>query len=109
MVGLVAKVVALGPAVGAELWPLALVVVVAVMLGIAVYLRWFALLLAGPGADRPQTAEEPPAATEERTRAAGIRERGPTADAGARAVLVIGTAVLVLLSVLPGLLLGLVS
>ena len=109
VVGLVAKVVALGPAVGAELWPLALVAVVAVVLGIAVYLRWFALLLAGPGAGRPQTAEEPPAATEERTRAAGIRERGPTADAGARAVLVIGTAVLVLLSVLPGLLLGLVS
>ena len=48
IVGLVAKVVALGPAVDAGLWPLALTAVVAVVLGIAVYLRWFALLLARP-------------------------------------------------------------
>ena len=84
VIGLVAKVVALRPAVGAELWPLALVAVVAVVLGIAVYLRWFALLLAGPRAGRPQVEEEPPAATQEPTRAAGIRQRAGTATRGAR-------------------------
>ena len=109
VIGLVAKVVALRPAVGAQLWPLTLVAVVAVVLGIAVYLRWFALLLAGPRAGPPQVEEEPPPATQEPTRAAGIRQRAGTAHPGARAVLVVGTAVLVLLSVLPGLLLGLVS
>ena len=48
IIGLVAKVVALSPAVDAGLWPLALVAVVAVVLGIAVYLRWFAVLLGEP-------------------------------------------------------------
>ena len=52
IIGLVTKVVALRPAVDEGLWPLALVAVVAVVLGIAVYLRWFALLLADPGAAR---------------------------------------------------------
>ena len=52
IIGLVAKVVALGPAVDAGLWPLVLVAVVAVVLGIAVYLRWFALLLAEPEGPR---------------------------------------------------------
>lgn len=49
IIGLVAKVVALGPAVDAGLWALVAVAVVAVVLGIAVYLRWFALLLGEPG------------------------------------------------------------
>ena len=93
IIGLVAKVVALRPAVDAGLWPLALVAVVAVVLGIAVYLRWFALLLGEPdgAAERAAAAEE------------------PRAHRGATAVLVIGTGILVLFSVLPGLLLGLLS
>ena len=45
VIGLVAKVVALRPAVEQGLWPLVFVAVVAVVLGIAVYLRWFAVLI----------------------------------------------------------------
>jgi NADH-quinone oxidoreductase subunit N len=93
IIGLVAKVVALRPAVDAGLWPLALVAVVAIVLGIAVYLRWFALLLG-----------EPDGAAE---RAAAAQE--PRAHRGATVVVVIGTGILVLFSVLPGLLLGLLS
>ena len=97
IIGLVAKVVALRPAVDAGLWPLALVAVVAVVLGIAVYLRWFALLL---GAPRPVTP---------RGRPASALAGGPGRTVGATAVLVLGTGILVLFSVLPGLLLGLLS
>ena len=93
IIGLVAKVVALRPAVDAGLWPLALAAVVAVVLGIAVYMRWFALLLGEPdGAAERAAAAEPP-------------RRHP----GASAVLVVGTGLLLLFSVLPGLLLGLLS
>ena len=108
VIGLVAKVVALRPAVDAGLWPLALVAVVAVVLGIAVYLRWFALLLGEPRPEpRPEPTPEPDAEA----------EPGSTATAavpvpqhrGASAVLVLGTGILVLFSVLPGLLLGLLS
>jgi len=102
VIGLVAKVVALRPAVEQGLWPLALVAVVAVVLGIAVYLRWFAVLIGGAGA-RGDAGEmsEPGAATHEVST--------PASGGGARAVLVAGTVLLVLLSALPGLLLGLVS
>ncbi len=88
VIGLVVKVVALGPAVAAGLWPAVVVAVVAVVLGVAVYLRWFALLLADPGDD-----VNPSPAT----------GRGPLA------VLVLGTALLVVLSALPALLLDLLS
>ena len=88
IIGLVVKVVALGPAVAAGLWAVVLVAVVAVVLGVAVYLRWFALLLADPGHDAPPT---------------------PATGRGPRAVLVLGTALLVVLSALPALLLDLLS
>lgn len=97
VVGLVAKVVALRPVVEAQLWPLVLVAVVAVVLGIAVYLRWFAVLLAEPGETGPLAASQVvPTAPMVRRRAAQV-------------VLVAGTAVLVLLSALPALLLGLLA
>ena len=88
IIGLVAKVVALRPAVEAGLWPLVLVAVVAVVLGIAVYLRWFALLVGEPE-----------------------RRRMPCrpAAAGARVVLLTGTVLLVVLSALPALLLDLLA
>lgn len=98
IIGLVAKVVALRPAVEEGQWPLAVVAVIAVVLGIAVYLRWFALLLADPG---KASGEE-----------AGQGERqvsAPASGGSARVVLIVGTALLVLLSALPGLLLGLLS
>jgi NADH-quinone oxidoreductase subunit N len=88
VIGLVVKVVALGPPVAAGLWPAVVVAVVAVVLGVAVYLRWFALLLADPGDD-----VHPSPAT----------GRGPLA------VIVLGTALLVVLSALPALLLDLLS
>ena len=79
IIGLVAKVVALRPAVDAGLWPLALVAVVAVVLGIAVYLRWFALLLGEP--DGRAGGVEPP-----RPRSsAGDRARTARGDRRARA------------------------
>lgn len=45
VIGLVAKVAALAPVVGAGLWPLAIVAVVGAVLGVAVYLRWVAIIL----------------------------------------------------------------
>ena len=116
IIGLVAKVVALRPAVDAGLWPLALVAVVAVVLGIAVYLRWFALLLAEPTPAAADVADDTDAANgldaadaAEVTHGADAPVDRPLPHRGATAVLVIGTGILVLFSVLPGLLLGLLS
>jgi NADH-quinone oxidoreductase subunit N len=88
VVGLVAKVLALRPVVAEGLWALALVAVVNAVVGIAVYLRWLAVLLQDPGQDAP-----PP------TRIG----RGPAA------ALALTGAALVLTSVAPQLLVGLVS
>lgn len=88
VIGLVAKVVALQPVVGAELWPLVAAAVVAVVLGIAVYLRWVAVLV--------RREEGPPAAP-----VPGMRST--------RVVLVVGSVVLVLTSALPHALLGLLG
>ncbi|CAN7178294.1 proton-conducting transporter transmembrane domain-containing protein [Knoellia sp. LjRoot47] len=88
VIGLVAKVVALRPAIAAGLWPVAVVAVVAAVLGIAVYVRWFAVLFGEPEAGAPSRP---------RRRRASV------------AVAVVGAAVLVVTSVLPQLLVGLVS
>lgn len=97
VVGLVAKVVALRPAVDAGQWPLVVVAVVAVVLGIAVYLRWFAVLLAEPGEAGPLAASR-------------VVPTAPlTPRRLSRVVLVAGTAVLALASALPALLLGLLA
>jgi NADH-quinone oxidoreductase subunit N len=53
IVGLVAKVVALEAVVSGGLWPLAVVAVVGAVLGVAVYLRWVAILLGAGRAVRP--------------------------------------------------------
>ncbi len=92
VIGLLAKVVAMKPIVGVQLWPLAVVAVVAAVLGIAVYVRWVAVLFAGP---------EPEAGGQ--TLVVG------SAGAGNLTVLGIGTLVLVAMSVLPQLLLGLLG
>ncbi len=88
IIGLVAKIVAIRPVVSAGLWPVAVVAVVAAVLGIAVYVRWFAVLLGEPSAGAP------------------ARPRARRASLG---VAVVGSAILVLTSVLPQLLVGLVS
>lgn len=53
VVGLVAKVVALEAVVAGGLWPLAVVAVIGAVLGVAVYLRWVAVLLGAGRAVRP--------------------------------------------------------
>lgn len=90
LVGLVAKVVALRPVVAGEQWVLALVAVANAVLGIAVYLRWFAVLLRDP-ADRP---------------ASSLVRRVPTP---VLAALVLSGTALVLTCVMPQLVLGLLD
>ena len=104
VIGLVAKVVALRPAVDAGLWPLVGVAVVAVVLGIAVYVRWLALLVArpepaadhAPGPADTDGGEDAAPVTTPRRRSTGV-------------VLVAGSLVLVLTSALPHALLGLLG
>jgi NADH-quinone oxidoreductase subunit N len=90
VLGLVAKVVALQPVVAEGMWLLALVAVANAVLGVAVYLRWFAVLFQEPEvATAPVTPRHAP--------------RGPLV-----ALALTGTA-LVLTSLAPQLLLGLVG
>jgi NADH-quinone oxidoreductase subunit N len=91
VLGLVAKVVALRPVVAEGMWVLALVAVANAVIGVAVYLRWFAVLF-----QEPVAGTEPAGAV----RPAG---RGPLA-----ALALTGTA-LVLTSLAPQLLLGLLA
>lgn len=44
VIGLVAKVAAIGPVAGSRLWVLAIIAAINAMLGVAVYLRWLRLL-----------------------------------------------------------------
>ncbi|WP_299446397.1 proton-conducting transporter membrane subunit [uncultured Phycicoccus sp.] len=92
VVGLVVKVLALAPPVNAGVWPVVAAGVVAVVVGIAVYLRWFTVLLSGSG-DRPAASPAGPVVSQRAT----------------RVVLVVGSAGLVLASALPTLLLDLLS
>jgi NADH-quinone oxidoreductase subunit N len=71
--------------VAAGVWPVAVAGILAVVVGIAVYLRWFAVLLSAPTAPEPAR---------------------PGAGRSTTAVLVLGTTVLALTSALPHLLLG---
>lgn len=88
VIGLVAKVAALRPVVDAGWWPLAVVAVGTAVLGVAVYLRWVAVLLAWGGwSERP------------------VPRWAQKVEPGARSVVLLGTVVLVGLSVLPQLLL----
>ena len=93
VVGLVAKVVALRPVVAQGQWLLALVAVANAVVGIAVYLRWFAVLLRDPD---PQEAADH-----------GLLG-GPVARPLLAALVLSGT-VLVATSVLPQLLVGLLE
>lgn len=53
IIGLVAKIVALQPVVAAGLWPLAVVAVIGAALGVAVYLRWTAIVLGAGRSTQP--------------------------------------------------------
>jgi NADH-quinone oxidoreductase subunit N len=92
VVGLVAKVVALRPVVADGLWLLALIAVANAVLGIAVYVRWLAVLLRDTGA--PGEAAAASTATVSRP---------------ALAALVLGLVALVATSLMPQLLLGLLD
>jgi NADH-quinone oxidoreductase subunit N len=94
VIGLVAKVVALQPVVGGQQWLLACVAVANAVLGIAVYLRWFAVLLRDPD-DAAAVSPVVPVA----------RSAAPAA----MVALVVSTAILVATSVLPQLVMGLVD
>lgn len=85
-VGVLAKIVALRPVIDQALWWLVVPAIVNVVIGIAVYVRWLLPLVRGDG--RP-----------ERLRL----------DPGLLAGLVIATGLLVVTSVVPGLILGLVD
>jgi NADH-quinone oxidoreductase subunit N len=97
-IGLVAKIVALQPVVGAQQWVLAVVAVANAVLGIAVYLRWFAVLLRDPDTAQGVTAPGSDSVVVVR------RVPAPTMAA----LLLTGTA-LVVTSILPELLMGLVQ
>lgn len=94
VVGLVAKVVALQPVVEDGLWLLALIAVANAVLGIAVYMRWLAVLLRDPDATGDPATASVAAATVPRP---------------ALAALALGLLVLVATSVMPQLLLGLLA
>ncbi len=85
VIGLVVKVLAVAAPVAEGVWPVAAVAVVAVVVGIAVYLRWVALLLGRPD-DEVGSGELP---------------TGPRRGPSTTAVLVLGTLVLALTSALP--------
>ena len=88
VLGVVAKIVAMGPVVATGQWWLVAVLVVNIVLGIAVYLRWLVYAVRPAPADAPTT-------------------RGERLDPGLRIALLLIAAALILLSLLPGLGLGL--
>jgi NADH-quinone oxidoreductase subunit N len=94
IVGLVAKVLALEPVVSGQQWLLASIAVANAVLGIAVYLRWFAVLLRDPERAEDGLAVAPV-----------LRSVAPPA----LVALGLTTVALVATSVLPQLLFGLVE
>ncbi len=94
ILGLAAKVLALQPVVAAGLWPLALVAVANAVVGIAVYLRWFALLVQPP---------EPVAS------AAAVAAPAAPAPPGAVAAVALTGIALAVTCIAPQLVLGLVG
>ncbi|GAA1892528.1 NADH-quinone oxidoreductase subunit N [Lapillicoccus jejuensis] len=95
VLGVVAKVVVLEPVVAEGWWPLAVVAALNVVLGVAVYLRWFLRLL-----QRPEGAP------------GGAGAPGPVLAEAAplhRVAVVVSGVLLVALSVQPQLLLGLLG
>lgn len=93
--GLVTKLAVLRTVVAAGLWPVAVVAVVAVVVGIAAYARWLAVLVADPVPVDAASGE-----SDRPTRGVG---------AGARIVVAVGTAALLVASLWPHLLFGLLD
>jgi NADH-quinone oxidoreductase subunit N len=100
VVGLVAKVVALRPVVEQGQWVLAVVAVANAVIGIAVYLRWFAVLLRDPDLRAGESARD-------QAREPGLLDA--RVGRPALAALVLSGTVLVATSVLPQLLVGLLD
>ena len=93
VLGLVAKVAAMRAPAQVGLWPLSVLAVVGVVLGIAVYARWLAVLVASPVPGGAEGSDGEPF----------------DVGRGAMAVLAIGTALLLVASVLPNVLFGLLG
>jgi NADH-quinone oxidoreductase subunit N len=93
VMGLVAKVVALGPVVGAHAWLLTSIAVLNVVLGVAVYLRWAVRLVVAP-TGRDTVAAVPTGSP------ADVR---PAVSVPHGVALLLGAAGCVVLSVLPAL------
>lgn len=96
LMGVVAKVVALVPVVGAQAWWLIAVAVINVVLGVAVYLRWAVHVFSSAGSSHADAAHHP----------ARTPTRAPIAG---RAALSLAAAGCVALSVLPEGLIGLLA
>ena len=96
ILGLVGKIVALRPVLAEGWYALGIVAVINVVLGVAVYLRWIAVVIAPIDADTLATGSGAPA-------------RSAMPSRSVLVVLGVATAVLVLLCIQPQLLLGLVG
>ncbi|MEO8748952.1 MAG: proton-conducting transporter membrane subunit [Allobranchiibius sp.] len=95
--GLAAKVVALQSIIGDRLWVLAVLAALNAMLGVAVYLRWIAIMLAPV---RQADAAEPGMSGEHDHELAGAPDMDPVHPAHI-GVVVVSTVALVVCSVLP--------
>ena len=110
VLGLVAKVVALRPVVGDEQWLLALVAVANAVLGVAVYLRWFTVLLRDPDPSSTTGADAADGDDGDDGDDGPLEELfGGPVPRPALAALLLSGAVLVAASVLPQLVLGLLG
>ena len=99
VLGLVAKVVALGPVVNSELWLLAVIAAVNAVLGVAVYLRWLRAIIASPDA-KPVAGPDG---------AAQVRVRAVRAHPATLVAVGFAAVALVLTSLSPQLILGLLG
>jgi NADH-quinone oxidoreductase subunit N len=101
ILGVVAKVVALRPVVGGELWLLAVVAAVNAVLGVAVYLRWLRAVLASPDARAQAPVHQVPDG------AAPVVARAVRAHPATLVAVGFAAVALVLTSLSPQLILGL--
>lgn len=108
VIGLITKVVALRAPATVGLWPLGALAVVGVVLGIAVYARWLAVLVA-PAGDGDDTHGDALGQARAQTRDDPSTEPAVVVGRGALAVLVLGTVLLVVASAVPQVLFGLLG
>jgi NADH-quinone oxidoreductase subunit N len=109
ILGLVAKVVALRPVVASELWLLAVVAAVNAVLGVAVYLRWLLAVLAAPDAEQVGDSAGPAGVSAGPAGAAPVVVRVVRAHPATLVAVGFAAVALVLTSLSPQLILGLLG